>query len=229
MPAITENSNNNEQYSGECGYGVALYIGLIHKDERRHCAFLMGKARVEPPKKITILRLELTAATVAVRMNRMLAEELNIKNDKVSFWTDRTSVIKYCANETSQFYIFVANQINITHGGSDSKQWKYVDTKYNQADDASRGLTAVIFCKTKDGCKNQISCGNEKEDGLHSRTSPERYIIKTQKSSGKHLCTAHTSRAGVWGRKDLLCYSSMMKLKKIEGWFLLAKKILQDR
>ncbi|XP_070556473.1 uncharacterized protein [Ptychodera flava] len=86
--------------ASEYGYGVALYIRLINEDGRIHCAFLMGKARVAPLKKITIPRLELTAATVAVRMNRMLEEELDIKNDKVYFWTDSTSVIKYCANET---------------------------------------------------------------------------------------------------------------------------------
>ncbi|XP_070549414.1 uncharacterized protein [Ptychodera flava] len=89
----------------------------------------MGKARVAPLKKITIPRLELTAATVAVRMNIMLEKELDIKNDKVYFWTYSTSVIKYCANE----YIICE--------GSDRKQWKYIDTKSNPADDASRGLT----------------------------------------------------------------------------------------
>ncbi|XP_070578831.1 uncharacterized protein [Ptychodera flava] len=62
---------------------------------------------------------------------------------------DSTSVIKYCANETSRFHTFVANRINIIREGSDSKQWKYVDTKSNPADDASRGLTVDKFLQNK--------------------------------------------------------------------------------
>ena len=42
-----------------------------------HCAFLIGKARVAPVKTMTIPRLQLTAATVSVRVVEMIARELD--------------------------------------------------------------------------------------------------------------------------------------------------------
>ncbi|XP_070548999.1 uncharacterized protein [Ptychodera flava] len=109
----------------------------------------MGKARVAPFKKTTIPRLELTAATVAVTMTKMLEQELDIMNNKVYFWTDSMSVIKCCAYETSRFHTFEANQIKIIHEGSDRKQWKYVDTISNPADGASREQTVDKFLQNK--------------------------------------------------------------------------------
>ncbi|XP_070541304.1 uncharacterized protein [Ptychodera flava] len=160
----------------------------------------------------------------------MLEEELDIKNDKVYFWTDSTSVIKYCANETSRFHTFVANRINIIREGSDSKQWKYVDTKSNPADDASRGLTVDKFLQNKRWLRGP--------DFLWKRESE----WPTQQDISRALCNKDPEvkrEASVYStvlveqefgvEKIILRYSSMMKLKKIVGWFLLAKKNFQDK
>ncbi|XP_070537534.1 uncharacterized protein [Ptychodera flava] len=176
--------------ASEYGYGVASYIRLINEDGRIHCAFLMGKARVAPLKKITIPRLELTAATVAVRMNRMLEEELDIKNDKVYFWTDSTSVIKYCANETSRFHTFVANRINIIREGSDSKQWKYVDTKSNPADDASRGLTVDKFLQNKRWLRGPDFLWKRESEWPTQQDISRALCNKDPEVKRKHPCTA---------------------------------------
>ena len=45
------------------------------------CAFLMGKSRQTPQKSITIPRLELSAAVVATRLNKMMRCELDIAID----------------------------------------------------------------------------------------------------------------------------------------------------
>lgn len=65
-----------------------------------HVAFLLGKARVAPLKQTTIPRLELTAAVLAVRVDKMLRKELQPMLEKSVFWTDSTTVLKYIANET---------------------------------------------------------------------------------------------------------------------------------
>ncbi|XP_070566165.1 uncharacterized protein [Ptychodera flava] len=216
--------------ASEYGYGVASYIRLISEDGRIHCAFLMGKARVAPVKKITIPHLELTAATVAVRMNRMLEKELDIKNDKVYFWTDSTSVIKYCANETSQFHTFVANRINIIREGSDRKQWKYVDTKSNPADDASRGLTVDKFLQNKRWLQGPDFLWKPEDEwptqeGISRALSNKDLEVKREVSVYSTVLVKQAFSV----EKILLRYSSLTKLKKIVGWFLLAKKNLQDR
>ena len=55
----------------------------------------MSKSRVAPLKKVTIPRMELTAATVAVRVDHMIKRELAIEVDDTYFWTDSTSVLWY--------------------------------------------------------------------------------------------------------------------------------------
>ena len=63
-----------------------------------HVAFMLGKARVAPLKQTTIPHLELAAAVLAVRVDKMLRKELHIKLNSWTFWTDSQSVLKYIAN-----------------------------------------------------------------------------------------------------------------------------------
>lgn len=56
---------------------VNLDTGQNSQDDIQ-VAFLMGKARVTPLKSVTIPRLELTAAVLAVRMDLMLKVKLHI-------------------------------------------------------------------------------------------------------------------------------------------------------
>lgn len=72
----------------------------------------MGKARVAPLKPVTIPHLELTAATMAGHMDRMLRRELDLNLAGSVFWTDSTAVLKYVNNETTRFCIFVAKRVS---------------------------------------------------------------------------------------------------------------------
>ena len=73
-----------------------------------------------------------------------MRQELDIlSNESESiFWTDSTCVLSYIRNESRRFQTFVANRISKIHDASEPTQWKYINTKLNLADDASRGLTA---------------------------------------------------------------------------------------
>lgn len=111
-------------------------------DGERHCSFIMGKSHVAPLKQTTISRLELTEATVAVRTNKMLLTELDMPIDRVVFWTDSMAVLRYIQNRTARFHTFVANRLAVIHEGSQPSNWRYINTKVNPADYASRGLSA---------------------------------------------------------------------------------------
>ncbi|XP_064638317.1 uncharacterized protein LOC135494330 [Lineus longissimus] len=58
--------------ASETGYGVASYLRAVNAEGLVHCCLLQSKSRVAPLKQVSIVRLELTAATVAVRLNTML-------------------------------------------------------------------------------------------------------------------------------------------------------------
>ena len=114
-----------------------------------HCSFITGKARVTPLKKITVPRLELTAAAVSVRVSEQLRRELEVEVVKEVFWTDSKVVLGYIANEVRRFHVFVANRVQEIQERSSVEQWRYIDTERNPADDGSRGLHASQISGSK--------------------------------------------------------------------------------
>ncbi|KAL0146847.1 hypothetical protein M9458_057786, partial [Cirrhinus mrigala] len=126
--------------ASEYAYGTVSY--LLNERGEKHCSFLMGKSRVAPLKRVTIPRLELTAAVVAVKVDKMLQQEMQVPLQQSVFWTDSTTVLKYIASETARFKMFVANRISLIREATKPSQWKYVRTNENPADQASRGLKA---------------------------------------------------------------------------------------
>ena len=133
--------------ASEVGYGTVTYLLLRNTTAQPCSVLIMGKARVAPLKPITIPRLELTAAVVASRMDRLWRKELQMQLLDSVFWTDSTSVLKYIKNETSRFRAFVANRVSAILETSHAGQWRYVNTSCNPADLASRGLGVESFLK----------------------------------------------------------------------------------
>ena len=78
----------------ESGYGQSSYIRLLNHGQV-HCTLLIGKSRVAPLKFVSIPRLELTAATLSVKISKMLKNELDIHVDDEIFWTDSRVVLGY--------------------------------------------------------------------------------------------------------------------------------------
>ena len=124
------------------GYGVVTYLRQTNEREEIHVAFVTANARVAPLKPHTNVKMELTAATLAVKQDNMIQKQLKMKVDEKVFWTDSQTVLKYISNETARYPVFVTNRLSIIHDGSEVNQWKYIPTKMNPADHAFRGLNA---------------------------------------------------------------------------------------
>ena len=122
------------------GYGQCSYLRLVDDANKVHCAFVMGKSRVAPLKPVTIPRLELTAAVCSVRISQQIHRELEYGIDKDFFWTDSKVVLGYIGNESRRFHVFVSNRVQEIQDSTQRNQWRYVDTKQNLADEASRGM-----------------------------------------------------------------------------------------
>ena len=95
--------------ASEFGYGVVSYLRFLDHDGQIYCSVVLGKSRVAPAKHLTIPRLELAAATLAVKLNAFISNEIQLKIDDTIFWTDSTIVLQYIRNTTSRFKTFVAN------------------------------------------------------------------------------------------------------------------------
>ncbi len=123
------------------GYGVCSYLRFLSSNNA-YCSLVASKARVAPVKVITIPRLELTAAVVAVKLSLRLKEELHMEVDAEYFWCDSKIVLAYLSNDAKRFHVFVANRVQFIRDHTTPQQWHYVSTECNPADHASRGLSA---------------------------------------------------------------------------------------
>ena len=80
--------------ASELGYGSVSYIRLVNEQDSVHVTFIQGKSRVLPLKQITVPRLELAAAALSVKVDKMLRKELDFDLKRSVFWTDSQTVLK---------------------------------------------------------------------------------------------------------------------------------------
>ena len=108
----------------------------------------MSRTRNAPLKQISIVRLEVQAAVLAVRLGRTLRRELSTPLDAVCYWTDSKAVLHYIRNESKRFHTFVANRIAEIRSDSEVSEWRHVPGLLNPADLGSRGCSVreLIGC-----------------------------------------------------------------------------------
>lgn len=75
---------------------MVTYLLQHNIQGQAHCTFVLGKAL----KPIHISRMELTAAVVASRMDKLWRKELRMPLRESVFWSDSTSVLNYINNKT---------------------------------------------------------------------------------------------------------------------------------
>ena len=97
-------------------------------------------------KSLTIPRLELQAAVLAIRLKNTISKQLDFSIDETRFWSDSQVVLKYIANKDTRFPVFVMNRLNEIRLHSTPEQWHYVPTSQNPADFCTR---FVPFSKLK--------------------------------------------------------------------------------
>ena len=98
--------------SQEHGYLTVSHLRFMNEKGEFHVSFVSGKSEVKPLNKaVTVSKLELTAATLATRVNKTIVKELKgrLEINRIVYWTDSMIVLKYIMNETRRFVTFVAN------------------------------------------------------------------------------------------------------------------------
>lgn len=112
-------------------------------------SFMIGKARVAPLKQLKIPRLQLAAAVLSVKVDKMLRSEVQLPLKNSLFWTGSPAVLKYIANDSARFHTYIANRVSFIREHTSTQQWRYVSSKDNLADDASRELSVPVFLESK--------------------------------------------------------------------------------
>ena len=212
------------------GYGQCSYIRLVNEEDKVHCSFVIGKARVTPLKQVTIPRLELTAATISARMSRFLRSELKYQEIKEYFWTDSNIVLGYVSNVAKRFHTYVANRVQEIRDATDPTSWNHIDTKDNPADDASRGLEAADLVN---GCRWLNSPRFLRENGTFQLPSTKKFDLDQGDPEVKRAVVYKVYSGNFseqdWNIERLNHVSSWYRARKIVALCLLFKNKLKRR
>ena len=209
------------------GYGQCSPFRLVDDTNKVHCAFVMGKSRVAPIKPITIPRLELTAAVCSVRINQQIHRELEYQIDEDFYWTDSKVVLGYISNERRRFHVFVSNRVQEIQNSTHRRQWQYIESERNPADEASRGMKADELQTTRWISGPQFLWseqgkwlnGDEQEQSLRSDDPEVKKSVVMATSSfdkDKNTLEERVRRFSDWHRAQRAVALSMKYIKRLK-------------
>ena len=130
--------------TSEEGYAQCSYLRLINEFGTIQCSLLIRKSRVSPIRYVSIPRLELTAATLTIKLSKLIKKELNIEDYEETYWTHHKAILVYINNEVKHFKIFVVNRVQKIKENSNKEQWKYISSRDNPVDDGLDVLYAFL-------------------------------------------------------------------------------------
>ena len=131
--------------ASENAFGAVAYLRMTTNEGAVSTAFVMSRTRLAPLKQLTIVRLELQAAVLGVRLANFIKQELSYPTNQTFYWTDSQVVLQYLQNESRRYHTFVANRIAEIHESSHPSQWNHVPGQQNPADVCSRGASAAAL------------------------------------------------------------------------------------
>ena len=127
---------------------AVAYIKVTSHVGQTEVGFVLGKTKLAPQPGLTIPRLELCAAVLAVEIAELIVAEMNVAFDNITYYTDSKVVLGYIHNQSRRFYVFVHNRTQHIRQSPCPGQWKYVHTDLNPADVGSRSVPPALLKST---------------------------------------------------------------------------------
>lgn len=124
--------------ASESAYSAVAYWRFIMENGDVKLALICSKVRVAPLKLVSINRLELQGALVAARLASTICEAHRLKPVKRIFWCDSMTVLGWLRSEARLFKSFVSHRVGEIVEITDVKEWRWVPSHLNVADDATR-------------------------------------------------------------------------------------------
>ncbi|XP_037302986.1 uncharacterized protein LOC119193483, partial [Manduca sexta] len=126
--------------ASESAYATALYWRAEDDDGRVTVTLLAAKAKVAPLKLTSIPRLELQAAVLGARMAASVTQEHSRQPESTTYWTDSKTTLCWIRTGARSYKPYVAHRIAAIEENTQANQWRWVPTRYNVADDATRDV-----------------------------------------------------------------------------------------
>ena len=125
--------------TSQAAYGAVVYLQLLHQDSTVTVSLVTAKTKVATLNGSTIPRLELCGALLLARLTCQISKNLDIPSN-IFTWCDSSAILCRLNMSPTHLKAYVASRVNEITKLVPAEHWRYVSTKMNPADLASRGL-----------------------------------------------------------------------------------------
>ena len=210
--------------ASNAAYGVVAYIKLTNLENKViKCSFVFAKSRLSPlkEKSLSIPRLELQAAVLAVRIKLTMIEQFEFSFNSVSLYSDSKVTLNCISNTSRKFPPFVMNRLNEIRNNSQVTEWKYIPGSLNPADMCTRYRSFQYLSPSSVWIKGpdflyQNECENKFE---HTPEINESEIFNVNNTKSNVTTPTKFISCIKWNH-----YSSYFKLLKHIAWILKLKR-----
>ncbi|XP_055923993.1 uncharacterized protein LOC129954238 [Eupeodes corollae] len=123
-------------------YAAVAYLRVV-KGEQIECSLVASRTKVSPLKLISVPRLELEAAVLGVRLAKSIKRGHSVEIHKRYFWSDSKTALSWIKNDCRRFKQFVAFRVGDILEESNPKEWQWIPTGENIADEATKWNTKL--------------------------------------------------------------------------------------
>ncbi|XP_055527363.1 uncharacterized protein LOC129719984 [Wyeomyia smithii] len=135
--------------ASEKAYACAVYLRTYTNDGNAQCALLAGKAKVAPVKPMSIPRLELRGCVLGTKLAKYVQDQHSVSIAKHFFWTDSTTSLSWIRADPHNYRPFVAHRIGEILDSSSVAEWRWVPSRLNPADEATKWGKGPYFSNNK--------------------------------------------------------------------------------
>ncbi|XP_057340571.1 uncharacterized protein LOC130677734 [Microplitis mediator] len=127
--------------ASQLAMAAAVFIKVHTPAHGVRVTLLCSKTKAAPLKRLTIPRLELTAAHMLAKLIKHCQSTLNLTQSPTYLWTDSTITLTWIKSHPARWKEFVRNRVSHIQDLLPDGHWNFIPGTQNPADCATRGLT----------------------------------------------------------------------------------------
>ncbi|XP_066599999.1 uncharacterized protein [Prorops nasuta] len=130
-------------------YAATVYIRAVNDKGECWVKLIIAKSKVAPVKTVSIPNLELCGAVLLVKLLKYVQRLDIFKDLPITAWSDSRDALAWIRKHPSNWKVFVANRVSYIQTELPLAVWKYVPSRENPADLATRGIEVGMLTNSK--------------------------------------------------------------------------------
>ncbi|XP_055590561.1 uncharacterized protein LOC129742655 [Uranotaenia lowii] len=131
--------------ASEVAYCCVIYFRTLNPNLESQCSLITANAKVAPLKPWSIPRLELQACVWGARQTKFVQENHSVPISRTILWTDSMTALSWINADPRNYRPFVSNRIVEIQELTSECEWKWIPSKLNPADEATKWGTGPYF------------------------------------------------------------------------------------